>query len=48
MANILFVTAHPYLPQMLGGMQRSCDKLARDFIRLGHHVAVLTALMPQG
>ena len=46
--RVLFITAHPYLPQMYGGLQTSTHALCRHLQERGHHVAVLGALMPQG
>ena len=44
--RILFITAHPYLPQMYGGLQTSTNALCLHLHERGHHVAVLGALMP--
>ena len=44
--NILFITAHKYLPQMRGGLQTSTDELCRMLTTRGHKVAVLAGLMP--
>jgi glycosyltransferase involved in cell wall biosynthesis len=46
--RILFVTAHPYLPQLHGGMQRSADQLCAALIKRGHKVAVLAGLAGGG
>lgn len=46
--KILFITAHPYLPQMYGGLQTSADQLCRSLTERGHQVSVLAALMPNG
>jgi len=46
--RILFITAHPYLPQLIGGMQTSTDQLCRSLQQRGHHVAVLVGLTPVG
>ena len=46
--NILFITAHPYLPQMFGGLQRSTDQLCKSLMQRGHKVAVLGSLIPGG
>jgi len=46
--KILFITAHPYLPQMHGGLQNSTDQLCRCLRERGHKVAVLCALTPGG
>lgn len=48
MAKILFATAHPFLPQMVGGLQRSSAQLAMDISQRGHDVAFLSALMDTG
>jgi len=45
MLKILFITAHPYLPQMQGGLQSSANQLCRDLVERGHKVAVLGALI---
>jgi len=46
--NILFLTAHPYLPQMYGGLQTSVDQLCHSLIERGHKVSILCALMGNG
>ena len=46
--NILFMTAHPLLPQMVGGLQRSSAQLAEGLMARGHQVFFLGALMPDG
>jgi glycosyltransferase involved in cell wall biosynthesis len=46
--NILFITAHKYLPQMYGGLQTSTDELCKGFLTKGHRVSVLAGLMPDG
>ncbi len=46
--NILFATAHPFLPQMIGGLQRSSNELAEHLIKKGHKVSFLCSLMPNG
>lgn len=46
--NILFATAQPHLPQMLGGLQHSSRELALRLKARGHNVAFLCALMPGG
>lgn len=46
--KILFITAHPYLPQMRGGMQQSTNALVNSLMNKGHQAAVLCALMPSG
>jgi len=42
--KILLTTAHPFLPEMAGGMQMSGDTLARGLIARGHEVAVFSGL----
>jgi glycosyltransferase involved in cell wall biosynthesis len=42
--NVLFITAHVYLPQMRGGLQSSTDELCRSLVARGHRVAVLAGL----
>ncbi len=46
--KILFITAHPYLPQMMGGMQQSTNALVKSLMVKGHQASVLCALMPSG
>ena len=46
--NILFLTAHKYLPQMHGGLQHSTDEICHSLIARGHRVAVFAGLMPGG
>jgi glycosyltransferase involved in cell wall biosynthesis len=46
--KILFVTGHPYLPQLHGGMQRSADQLCCGLVGRGHKVAVLAGLAGDG
>ena len=46
--KILFVTAHPYLPEMLGGSQRSGNALMTGLKRRGHEVALLSSLIGKG
>jgi glycosyltransferase involved in cell wall biosynthesis len=46
--RLLFVTAHPYLPQLRGGMQSSADELCIQLKHRGHRVAVLAGLTPEG
>jgi hypothetical protein len=45
---ILFITTHPYLPQLHGGMQSSADELCTHLKHRGHRVAVLAGLTPTG
>ncbi|MCB9988468.1 MAG: glycosyltransferase [Rhodospirillales bacterium] len=46
--KILFATAHPFLPQMVGGLQSSSHTLATRLRARGHEVSFLCALMPGG
>jgi len=46
--KILFITAHPYLPQMRGGMQQSTNALVGSLEKKGHQASVLCALTPNG
>jgi glycosyltransferase involved in cell wall biosynthesis len=46
--RILFVTSHPHLPQLFGGLQTSTDQLGKGLMARGHHVAILSGLMPKG
>jgi glycosyltransferase involved in cell wall biosynthesis len=46
--NILFVTAQPSTPQMMGGLQSSVDELALHLVQGGHQVSLLCALMGSG
>ena len=46
--RILFGSAHPYLPQMTGGAQRSTHELVRRMRARGHAVAVLAGLTGAG
>src|SRR5207253_4380105 len=43
--NVLFITAHHYLPQMYGGLQTSTDEFCHSLLAKGHSVAVLAALL---
>ncbi len=45
---VLFVTSHPYLPQLHGGMQSSTNELCSALMARGHRVSVLAGLMPTG
>jgi glycosyltransferase involved in cell wall biosynthesis len=42
--NILFTSAIPYLPQLIGGLQTNTHELALELIGRGHRPAVLTRL----
>ena len=44
MMNILFATAHPFIPQMFGGLQSSSKELALLLKQRGHNVSFLCAL----
>lgn len=46
--NVLFITAHPFLPQMMGGMQQSTNALIKSLAGKGHKATLLCALMPNG
>ena len=46
--RIAFCTAHPYLPQLTGGAQRSMQQLAVALSSRGHQVAFLTGLSGAG
>jgi glycosyltransferase involved in cell wall biosynthesis len=46
--KLLFITAHPYLPQMRGGAQNTADTLIKRLISNGHNVSVLCGLMKGG
>ena len=46
--KILFITAHPYLPQMVGGLQRDVEVMTSRLARRGHEVSLLCGLMPNG
>jgi glycosyltransferase involved in cell wall biosynthesis len=46
--KLLFLTAHYYLPQMYGGLQRSTDQFCKTLREQGHEVAVLSKLKPEG
>jgi len=46
--NILFVTAQPSTPQMMGGLQSSVDELALHLAQNGHKVSLLCSLMGSG
>ncbi len=42
--RVLFATTHPYLPQFVGGSERSTHDLIRRLQTRGHEVAVLSGL----
>jgi glycosyltransferase involved in cell wall biosynthesis len=46
--KILFVTTHPYLRQLYGGLQTSTHQLCRSLLDRGHKIAVLCGLTPGG
>lgn len=46
--NILICTAHPYIPEMYGGLQSSSNQLASLLKKRGHRVALLSALIGSG
>ena len=46
--NILLATAHPYVPEMAGGMQNSSISLAKGLQKRGHRVSVLSGLIGEG
>ncbi|MEM1428905.1 MAG: glycosyltransferase [Pseudomonadota bacterium] len=46
--RILFGSAHPYLPQMIGGAQTSTHQLVERLRERGHQVAVLAGLTGEG
>ncbi|HEU5047121.1 MAG TPA: glycosyltransferase [Rickettsiales bacterium] len=46
--KILFATAHPFIPQMLGGLQSSSKQMALQLKQRGHEVSFLCALMGEG
>lgn len=46
--KILLTTAHPFLPEMAGGMQICGDTLARRMSARGHEVAVFSGLVGKG
>ncbi len=46
--RILFGSAHPYLPQMIGGAQSSTHELVGQLRARGHEVAVLGGLLGEG
>ena len=46
--RILLGSAHPYLPELIGGAQTSTHQLALAFQQRGHEVAVLAGLLGQG
>lgn len=46
--RILFVNLHPYLPQMVGGVETSTLQLGRRLEALGHQAAVMSGLRAGG
>jgi glycosyltransferase involved in cell wall biosynthesis len=42
--KILFASALPYLPQLLGGMNTNTHELATELVRRGHEISILTRL----
>ena len=46
--KILFATAHPYMPQMFGGLQASAHALASSLVKRGHAPSLLCGLMGEG
>ena len=46
--RILFATAQPYLPEIVGGMQKSTDILMTKLLGMGHDCFLLTALVGRG
>ena len=46
--RILLTTAHPFLPELAGGMQMCGDTLARQMTARGHEVAVFSGLAAKG
>ena len=46
--RILFASAHPYLPEIVGGSQVNTHELAKALIARGHDVAVLAGLAGMG
>jgi len=46
--KILLTTAHPFLPELAGGMQMCGDTLARNMTSRGHDVAVFAGLVAKG
>lgn len=42
--KLLFVTAHPHVPQIAGGSQSSVHELSLELIKRGHEVNVLSGL----
>jgi glycosyltransferase involved in cell wall biosynthesis len=46
--KILFATAHPYLPEMVGGLQWDMHELATRLTARGHSITLLTAMIGKG
>jgi glycosyltransferase involved in cell wall biosynthesis len=46
--RILLVSAHPYIPQIAGGLQSNTHELALELLRRGHVVAVASGLTKRG
>lgn len=46
--KILLTTAHPFLPELAGGMQMCGDTLARQMTARGHEVAIFSGLAAKG
>ena len=46
--NILFVTAHKYIPETLGGMEVNTHQLCLQLLKHGHQVGVLASLAGRG
>jgi glycosyltransferase involved in cell wall biosynthesis len=46
--KILLTTAHPFLPELAGGMQMCGDTLARQMATRGHEVAISAGLAAKG
>ncbi|MGE3623413.1 MAG: glycosyltransferase [Bdellovibrionales bacterium] len=46
--KVLFITHHPYLPQLYGGLQTSTDQLCRGLMEHGHNISVLAGVVKEG
>ncbi|MFC6490471.1 glycosyltransferase [Nitratireductor sp. GCM10026969] len=46
--NIVFASAHPYLPQIAGGSQSNTHEMTRELLARGHEISVLAGLTPDG
>ncbi|TWG97930.1 glycosyltransferase involved in cell wall biosynthesis [Mesorhizobium sp. J18] len=46
--NIVFASAHPYLPQIAGGSQSNTHEMTRELLARGHEVSVLAGLTLDG